>query len=93
MDVWTCPDVPGYALIKEVAINQNLKPQLQEALNKNNCGGYIVKLSAKEKDYSMEMTLVKAETKSFPASLFKIPAGYKESNENMMYHMMAGAKK
>ncbi len=93
MDLWTSEDVPGYSFIKKIMVNQNIKPQMLQALEKNNCGGYIVKMVSAGKDYSMEMTIIKAENKSFPASLFEIPAGYKESNENMMYHIMGSAKK
>ena len=93
MDLWTSSDVPGYAFIKKVIVNQNIKPQMLQALEKNNCGGYIIKMTSGDKDYSMEMSLIKAENKTFPSSMFEIPNGYSESNENMMYHMMQGAKK
>ncbi len=93
MELWTSESVPGYSFIKKVMTNQNIQPQMLQALEKNNCGGYIVKMVSGDKDYSMEMQLIKAEPKTLPASLFKIPAGYKESNENMMYHMMSSAKK
>jgi hypothetical protein len=92
MDLWTSENVPGYSFIKKIMVNQNIKPQMLQALEKNNCGGYIIKMASSDKDFSMEMQLVKAETKSFPASLFKIPNGYAESNENMMYHMIGSAK-
>jgi hypothetical protein len=36
--------------------------------------------------------LVKAEEKSFPATLFQIPPGYTKSDETMMGMMMSGAK-
>ena len=39
------------------------------------------------------MLLVKAEKRTFPASLFEIPGGYTESKQNMIYHMIPGAKK
>ena len=93
MDLWTSENVPGYSFIKKIMVNQNIKPQMLQALEENNCGGYIIKMISQDKDFSMEMQLVKAETKSFPASLFKIPNGYAESKTNMMYHMMSGAKK
>ena len=64
-----------------------------QALEKNNSGGYIVKPESTDKDYSMKMQLVKAETKTLPASLFKITNGYAQTNENMMCHMMQSAKK
>ncbi len=74
-------------------VNQNIKPQMLQALEKNNCKGYIVNMASGDKDYTREMQLIKAENKTFPASLFKIPAGYTESNENMMHHIMSAAKK
>ncbi len=93
MELWTSESVPGYSFIKKVMTNQNIRPQMLQALEKNNCGGYIVKMVSSDKEYSMEMQLIKAEPETFPASLFKIPAGYKESGENMMYHMMSAGKK
>ena len=93
MDLWTSQDVPGYTFIKKIMVDQNIKPQMLQALEKNNCDGYIVKMASEDKDVSMEMIIIKAERKTFPASLFEIPSGYKESNENMMYHMLSGAKK
>ncbi len=93
MDLWTSTEVPGYSLIKKMMTSQNIKPRMLQALEKNNAGGYIVKMASSAKDFSMEMLLIKAEPKTFPASLFTIPAGYKLSNENMMYHMMSGVKK
>jgi hypothetical protein len=38
--------------------------------------------------YSMSMQLIKAEKKNLPESLFDIPAGYKQSNGNMISHMV-----
>ncbi len=93
MDLWTSTDVPGYSFIKKIMLDQKLKPQMLQALEKYNCNGYIVKMASDDKEHSIEMTLIKAENKTFPASLFKIPAGYKESNENMMYHIMSAGKK
>ncbi len=93
MDLWTSEDVPGYSFIKKIMVSQNIKPQMLQVLEKNNCGGYIVKMVSADKDYSMEMTIIKVENKTFPASLFEIPGSYKESNENMMYHMIPSQKK
>jgi len=64
-----------------------------QALQQAGCSGFFVKMENNEKDYSMNMLLVKAEKTTFPASLFEIPGGYKESEQNMMYHMVPAAKK
>ncbi|HMH24650.1 MAG TPA: DUF4412 domain-containing protein [Puia sp.] len=93
MDLWTSTDVPGYALYKKLVSVQNMKPQMMQALDNAGAGGFIVKMETVEKDYSMGMELIRAEEKSFPASLFEIPAGYTETDENMMVHMMRGMKK
>jgi len=90
MDVWTSTDVPGYALLKKAMTMQNVTPKMMQALNQAGCGGFFVKMTSQSKDYSMNMTLIKTQEKNFPASMFTIPAGYTQSNENMMYHMMGG---
>ncbi|MEO8111559.1 MAG: DUF4412 domain-containing protein [Ginsengibacter sp.] len=92
-DIWTSADVPGYATFKKATIQQNITPAMTKALNDAGCGGFFVKMTSVDKHYSMTMQLTKAEKETFPASLFKIPSGYKESNENMMYHLMSSAKK
>lgn len=71
MDLWTSENVPGYSFLKKIMIDQNIKPQMLEALEKNNCGGYIVKMASSDKDYSIEMTIIKAEDKSFPLLYLK----------------------
>jgi hypothetical protein len=90
MDMWMSTEVPGYAFIQKAMTAQNITPKMMRALQQAGCDGYFVKIATQGKDYSMNMILVKAQQKNFPASMFTIPAGYKESNENMMYHMMGG---
>ena len=93
MDIWTSATVPGYALFKKMGSIENVKPKMMVALDNAGAGGFFVKMVAGDKDYSMTMTLNRAEEKSFPASLFEIPAGYTQSHETMMGKMMSGAKK
>ncbi|MEP6750427.1 MAG: DUF4412 domain-containing protein [Bacteroidota bacterium] len=88
MDIWTSAGVPGYALIQRTMTAQNITPAMIKALDQAGCNGFFVKITTQGKDASMNMTLVKAQSKSFPASMFDIPAGYKESDENMMFHQM-----
>jgi hypothetical protein len=92
MDIWTSEDVPGYALMRKIMLDQNVKPQMMQALEQNNCGGYIVKMMSSAKEAMVEMELIKALNKSFPASLFEIPEGYSESQENMIYYMGSAKK-
>lgn len=93
MDIWTSTAVPGYSLFKRLSTLQNVKPKMMAALENAGAGGFFVKMVAGDKDYSMTMALVQAEEKTFPASLFEIPAGYTKSDETMMSHMLSGAKK
>jgi hypothetical protein len=91
MDIWTSTDIPGYAIIKDKMTVQNMTPSMMRALAQAGCAGFFVKMIAQGKDYSMTMTLVKAQQKNFPAAMFQVPAGYTESKENMFSRMM-GAK-
>jgi len=93
MDVWTSKDVPGYAILKKTMTVQNVTPKMMQALEQAGCGGFFVKMSSQGKDFSMNMILIKTHQENFPASMFCIPAGYTESKQNMMFHMMQGAKK
>ncbi|MDP4245066.1 MAG: DUF4412 domain-containing protein [Bacteroidota bacterium] len=92
MDLWTSTAIPGYALYKRMNDMTNLKSNMIQALDNAGAGGFIVKMTAGDKDYSMSMELLKAETRNCPASLFLIPAGYRKSDESMMAHMLSGAK-
>ncbi len=92
-DVWTSTSVPGYALFKKMGSLENVKPKMMVALDNAGAGGFFVKMTSGEKDYSFTMLLTRADAQSFPASMFEIPSGYKESQETMMSRMMSGAKK
>jgi len=95
MDIWTSVDVPGYGVFKKETIQQNVQPAMNKALDDAGCAGFLVKMTnADAKDYSMTMQLTKAEKQTFPASMFKIPAGYTESKSNLMFgNMMQAAPK
>jgi hypothetical protein len=91
MQLWTSTGVTGYSSLKRMMM-QNVTPAMVKALDDAGCGGFIVKMSSGEgKSYSMTMLLTKAERQTFPASLFKIPAGYTKSNDNLMLGNMMGA--
>lgn len=93
-DIWTSVDVPGYDLLEKATLQQNITPGMLKALNDAGCGGFFVKMSSSDKDYSMTMQLTKAEKQSFSSSMFKIPNGYNESKSNLMFgNMMQAAQK
>ncbi len=93
-DIWTSESVPGYDLLKKATMQQNVTPAMMKALNDAGCGGFFVKMVSGDKHYSITMQLAKAEKNSFPSSLFKIPAGYTESKNNLMIgNMMQAAPK
>jgi hypothetical protein len=93
MDLWTSTAVPGYSLYKSLLANANMKYQMLRSLQDAGAAGFIVRMDASGKDYSMTMSLLRAERQSFPASEFVIPAGYAQSDENMMGHIMNSAAK
>ena len=93
-DIWSSENVPGYDLYKKASMQQNVTPAMVKALNDAGCGGFFVKMTSGSKHSSMTMQLITAEKKSFPSSLFKIPAGYSESKDNLMIgNMMKVAPK
>jgi Domain of unknown function (DUF4412) len=81
MDLWTSTSVPGYSIYSKLVTFQSSTGGMLGALNKAGAGGFLVKLTAGDKDYTMTMELIKAQQGSWPASLFEIPAGY--SNDGM----------
>ena len=90
-DIWTSTAVPGYALYKRLVGVSGIKPQMMQALDQADAGGFFVKMTTTGKEYSMTMMLIHAEEKSNAASLFEIPPGYTKTDENMMQHMMSAA--
>jgi hypothetical protein len=79
-DIWTSVDVPGYADFKKLALNQNATPKMMQALEEAGCGGSFVKVAVQSKIISMDMQLITAERKNFPASMFQIPPGYTQKS-------------
>ena len=75
-DIWTSTAVPGYTELKKLMFNQNVTPKMMQALQAAGCDGSFVKMDMQSKTFSMEMLLVTAGRKDFPASMFEIPAGY-----------------
>jgi hypothetical protein len=93
MDVWTSTSVPGYDLFKRLMSVSKMTPSMLAALDKAGCSGYFVKVVTGSGDYTMTMELIRAQEKNLPASLFRIPDGYKESDEGVLGPMFSGAKK
>lgn len=87
-DLWTSPDVPGYALLKKLISYQHVTPKMMQALDKAGCDGFIVKMDMQSKGFSMDMQLITAERKTFPASMFEIPSGYTAANTQSMFANM-----
>ncbi|MEO6963003.1 MAG: DUF4412 domain-containing protein [Puia sp.] len=90
MNLWTSTDIPGYEVFKKLSGGRAaFHIDMMQALEKAGCAGYLVKMQDSEKDYSVNMVLVKAEKQSFPDNLFVIPPGYTKSSGNMISHMIS----
>jgi hypothetical protein len=81
-DIWTSVDVPGYADLKKLALNQSVTPKMMQTLEQAGCGGSFVKVEMQSKIVSMDMQLITAERKNFPASMFQIPPGYTQKSSS-----------
>jgi hypothetical protein len=93
MDMWMSTAVPGYAIYSKLLSLHGSQGGLLGALNKSGANGFLVKMTAGDgKEYTMTMQLNKAEMKSFPASMFVIPAGYKGDGESNIQRLMSGSK-
>jgi hypothetical protein len=93
MDIWTSTAVPGYSLYKKMTALRTSEIGMLSAMENAGCSGLFVKLVIAGKDATMEEVLIKAEESKFSADLFRIPAGYTESKQNMIYHMAVSANK
>ncbi|HEV9038057.1 MAG TPA: DUF4412 domain-containing protein [Puia sp.] len=92
MELWTSTTVPGYAIYSKLISFQSSNGGFLGALNKAGAGGFLVKMTTGDgKDVSMTMQLWKAEQKSFPASLFAIPAGYTNDEKTTAQRMLSGS--
>lgn len=75
-DIWTSTGVPGYGTLEKMMAIQNVTPAMMRALEQAGCGGFFVKLVVRSKAVSMDMELIRAERRNFPAVMFEIPQGY-----------------
>jgi len=91
MDVWTSPAVPGYSDLKSMMTTQNVTSKMLDALDEAGCDGYFVKMTSKGKDYAISMELTTVQKKTMPSSLFVIPAGYTQSENNLMFSNLVQA--
>lgn len=79
-DIWTSTAVPGYAQLKQDMANAHVTIKMMQELQKAGCEGFMVKVSGATEQTTFVMQLITAEHKSFPASMFEIPAGYHEAS-------------
>jgi len=92
-DIWTSKDVPGYSEMSKMMTIKGVTIKMLQVIEQAGCLGSFVKLTMVTKDVSMNMALMTASRKTFPASAFQIPAGYKEGSYfNAMYPTAAAPK-
>lgn len=84
-DIWTSTEVPGTAVFQHLLKISSIQPKMMQALQQAGSNGSFVKMTAQNKDNSITMQLAKAGQKNMPASMFQVPAGYTQSNENNIY--------
>lgn len=84
-DLWRSNDVTLPANVKELMGYQNSKsnntmfsPDVEAQLKQMGCGGFMVKMTSPSEGLTINGVLTKVEHRDLPASLFQIPAGYKE---------------
>jgi Domain of unknown function (DUF4412) len=93
-DLWTSTAVPGYAQLKQLMASANITIKMLQALDQAGCGGFVVKVALLNPTFSMNMVLMSAVRKTFPASMFEIPAGYTPATGmGMMNGMLQGIHK
>ena len=84
IDIWSTKDIPiPAALVKGFSKGMGIAytNDVADKLVQMDCVGFPVKLQMHGKDASMLMQLTKISHDNFPASLFEVPAGYKQTDE------------
>jgi hypothetical protein len=88
MNVWRSKDVPMQSGVKDLFSQFESRTgsymyskETAAKLKAMGCEGFLVKLTMNGKNVSMVMQLTKSEHRNLPASMFQIPAGYKETKE------------
>ncbi|HEY1870794.1 MAG TPA: DUF4412 domain-containing protein [Chitinophagaceae bacterium] len=93
MDVWMSVGVPGSSLYMKMTNLQSSQASMMQALENAGCGGVMVKMEVEGKEYKLTELLVKANEEKLSADLFRIPRGYSESDQNMIFHMIPSSAK
>lgn len=90
VDVWRSNDVPMQSTVKDLMNqfesrtgNYMYSKEVSDQLKQMGCVGFMVKMQMGSKDVSMVMQLTTVEHRDLPASMFEIPAGYKEDKSGM----------
>jgi hypothetical protein len=78
-DLWTSQEVPGYSTISAMQQKMLTKgEQTTDQIKRAGCDGMMVKMESKSSSGLSVTSLVKAEHRDLPVSLFQIPTGYQE---------------
>lgn len=89
LDIWRSNDVPQQPAIKELMDKFNSKgmamysSDVANQLEQMGCKGFTTKLEIHSKNASVTEMLTKVEHRDLPASMFQVPAGYKEDKNGM----------
>lgn len=89
IDFWRSKEVPVISSVQalmdkfEAKRNATYSQQAAEQLKQMGCVGFMTKMEIHSKNSSVTEVLVKAEHRNLPASMFQIPAGYKEDKSGM----------
>ncbi len=88
IDLWKSDEVPQQSSIKALMNrfesgkgNSMYSTETADQLKQMGCDGFTVKMIMNSKDINMILRLTKVERRNIPASMFEIPAGYKEVKE------------
>ena len=90
INVWRSKEVPMQTNVKDLFTQFESRTgsymyskETAAKLKEMGCEGFLVKLTMNSKYVSMVMQLTKAEHRNLPASMFQIPAGYKEIKDGI----------
>ena len=90
LDIWKSNEVPMLPIFKQMMDKFEPKTEtliysgkVADQLRQMGCEGFMVKIEVKGKDATTTVMLTKVQQGPIPASMFQIPAGYKEDKSGM----------
>jgi hypothetical protein len=91
-DIWRSEEVPGAASLESSiqVLSAPFTLVMEDRLVKMGCRGAVVKIEFNQKSSVIRKELFRIDKQNIDASIFNIPAGYREDKNTSLYSLMPG---